>query len=174
MWKHPEQLFVQRPLGNAVVVKQPRLRPPADVEGAVDVGLGPRHDLAQLRPVVHLLKLQVLHRRAGDDKAVIFVVLDLLKGGVEGFQMRHVGVMPHVAGCLQQLHLDLKRRVGQLAQQLGLGDDLGGHEVEDKHLQRTNILMKRPVFGHGEDVLRVQRLAGGQGVRDANGHGPTS
>lgn len=48
--------------------------------------------------------------------------------------MRHVGVMPHVAGCLQQLHLDLKRRVGQLAQQLGLGDDLGGHEVEDEHL----------------------------------------
>ena len=53
------------------VVVKPRLRAPADVEGGVDVRLRPFHDLAQFVPVLHFLKLEVFHRRAGDDEMCI-------------------------------------------------------------------------------------------------------
>ena len=51
-----------------------------------------------------------------------------------------VDVLGDVAGGLQQLHLHLEGGVGELAHELGLGDDLGGHEVEDEQLQRTDVL----------------------------------
>ena len=85
--------------------------------------------------------------------------------------MTGIGIMPHIAGRLKQLHLDLEGRVGQLAQYLGLGDDLGGHQVQDEQVQRADILMYGPVFSHDEDVLAFQRRTGGQGVRDLDGHG---
>ncbi|CAN4017943.1 hypothetical protein AJOOGB_AJOOGB_06425, partial [Dysosmobacter welbionis] len=47
--EHAEEFLRQLPLGDAVVVVQPRLSAPADVKGGVDVRLGPLHDLAQLR-----------------------------------------------------------------------------------------------------------------------------
>ena len=51
-----------------------------------------------------------------------------------------VDVLGDVAGGLQQLHLHLEGGVGELAHELGLGDDLGGHEAEDEQLQRTDVL----------------------------------
>ena len=57
-----------------------------------------------------------------------------------------VGVGGDVAAGLQQLHLYLQGGVGQFAQQLGLCDDLGGHQVQDQQLQGADVLMKSPVL----------------------------
>ena len=161
MGEYAEELLLQRIFGDAVVVKQSRLGPPADVEGGVDVGGGPVHDPAQLRPVVHVGEVVVLHRGAGDNHAVVLPVLDLVKGGVEGGQVVRVSVLGDVAGHLKQLHLDLERRVGQLAQQLGLSDDFGGHQIEDEQVQRAHVLVDGPVLGHNEDIFSLQRSSGG-------------
>ena len=48
MCKDAEELFVQQPLLNAVVVVQARLRAPADVHRAMDVAQAPVHHLTQL------------------------------------------------------------------------------------------------------------------------------
>ena len=132
--EHAEEFLRQLPLGDAVVVVQPRLSAPADVKGGVDVRLGPLHDLAQLRPVVHLLKGKVLHRRAGDDQAVKGPVPHLVKGFVEGQHVGLGGVLGHVAAGGDQLQLDLDGGVAQHPGQLGLGLDLGGHQVQQQDL----------------------------------------
>ena len=57
MVEDAEDLLGQRLLGGAVVIVQSGLGTPTDVEGGVDVGAGPVHDLAQLVPVVHVGKV---------------------------------------------------------------------------------------------------------------------
>ena len=93
-----EQLLGQGVLGNAVVVIETCLGTPADMQSGMDVGFGPFHDFAQLTPVVHVGEIQILHRSAGDDHAVILPVPDLVKGGIEGREMIGVGVLGDVAG----------------------------------------------------------------------------
>src|SRR3990167_9504451 len=67
-----ELLLVQRALGDAIMVEQPGLRRPAEMEGGAYVMGGPFHHLPQIIPVVNLLKLQLLDRGPGDDEAVVF------------------------------------------------------------------------------------------------------
>ena len=52
-----EQLLREGTLLDPVVEVQSCLGAPADVEGGVDMGAAPGHDLAQLGPVVHLIEL---------------------------------------------------------------------------------------------------------------------
>ena len=168
--EHAEHLFRQQLLVHTVVVVQARLGTPADVQGGVDVRLAEIHDLAQFRPVVHLLKVHGLHRGTGDDHAVVAVVLHLVKGLVECIQMggRHMG--GGVAGRLQQGHMHLQRRVGQQTGDLGLGGDLGGHQVQDQDLQRADVLCQCPLPVHDKDVFFIKGIVGGQGLGDDQRH----
>ena len=124
-----EEFFVQGVLFHAEVVVKPRLRAPADVEGGVDVRLRPFHDLAKFVPVLHLLKLEVFHRRAGDDEAVEALVFYVLEGLVEGEQVFGADVFRLVGAGVQKGKLHLQGRVAQKPRELRLGDDLRGHEV---------------------------------------------
>ena len=136
----------------------------------MDVGLAPLHDLAQLRPVVHRLKLHQLHRRAGDDHAVEFAILQVIKGLVEGQKMLLGHILGLVGGHHHQLQMHLQGRVAKKTAQLGLGDDLGGHQVQQDDLQRTDLLGLRPGLGHDKDVFLFQGLRGGEVIGDLNGH----
>ena len=170
MAEHAEHLLRQLVLRHTVMEVDASLRTPANMEGRVHVRGRPLHDLAQLVPIVYVLEVKQLNRRAGDDHAVKMTVLDLIKRGVEGLQMLSRNVLRLVRRRFQQLNLDLQRSVGQLAQNLGLGDDFRGHEVHQQQLQGTNVLMHCAVFGHNEDVLALERRSCGQGVGDSNGH----
>ncbi len=83
MPEYAKELFRQQHLLNSIVVIQRRLGTPADMQGAVDMGLAPLHDAAQLVPIPHLLKFQLLHRCAGDDKAVEILLLNFFEAAVE-------------------------------------------------------------------------------------------
>ena len=138
------------------------------------MGFRPLEDLAQLLPVIDLLEGQLLHWSAGDDHAVVGVVLDLVKGLVEGEHVLGGGVLADVRGHHQQIHLHLQGGIAQQAGQLGLGGDLGGHEVEQQDLQRTDILGDGAVRRHDEDVLASQLRGGGQVVGNLDGHGSST
>ena len=172
--EHAEELPLQGILGHAVVVVEARLGPPADVEGGVDMALAPLHDPAQLRPVFHLLKGQVLHRRAGDDHAVVVVLLHVREVAVKGQHVLLGGVLGHVALGADELQLHLEGRVGQQAAELGLRGDLGGHQVQQQDPQGPDVLGGGPGLRHDEDVFLLQGPGGGQLVGDSNGHGFTS
>ena len=167
---HARELFRQRDLLDPVVVEERGLGRPADVEGAVHVGLAPLHDPAELIPVFHLLKVQLLHRRAGDDHAVEIAVLYVLKIRVE---LEHVflrGVFAHIGAGLHELQLHLQGRVAQQTGELGLRRNLGGHEIQQQNLQRADILRHGPVFGHDKDVFVFQYIGCGEQIRYFDRH----
>ena len=126
-----EHLLRQLHLLQAVVVVQGGLRAPADVQGGVNVAFAPLHDLAQLVPVADLLELQVLDRRTGDDHPVEVLLLDVVEHFIELEQVLGGGVFGGVGGGLQQLHINLQGCIAEHPQQLALGVNLFGHEVED-------------------------------------------
>ena len=84
MLVHTRQLLRQTVLLNSIMVVQAGLCPPADMEGAVNMALAPLHDFTQFIPVFHLFKLQQFHRCTGNDEAIVELVLNLIKGLVEG------------------------------------------------------------------------------------------
>ena len=150
---------------------QAGLRAPTNVQRRVHVRGGPIHDLAELGPVVDLLERHLFHRRARDDQAVVVDVADVVERAVERLQVAGAYVRGLMRLGAQQVHLHLQRRVGELAHDLRLGGDLGGHEVEDEHAQRTDVLVQRAVLGHDKDVLALELRGGREGVGNANGHG---
>ena len=93
-----------------------------------------------------------------------------MEGRIKGRQVLGVSILGNVAQGVEQFYLDLERRVGELAQQLGLGDDLSGHQIQDKQVQRADVLMDGAVFSHDKDVLALQNGPGGQRVGDLDGH----
>ena len=85
--------------------------------------------------------------------------------------MLRIRVLGDVAEGVEQLHLYLKRGVGQLPQQLSLSHDLRGHQVQNQQLQRTDILMHGPVLCHDKDIFALQSGGGGQRVGNLDWHG---
>ena len=68
----------------------------------------------------------------------------------------------------QQRDIHLNRRIAQQAQELQLRLELFGHDIEHKNPQRTNILMRRAVAVHDEDMFIEKRLIGRQLRRNTN------
>ena len=110
--KHAEQLFIQGVLGDTIVIKQAGLGAPAHMECGVDVSFGPLHDLAELFPVIHVLKIQIFYRRASDNHTIVTVFSDLLKGGVERIQVLAVCVLRGMANGFKKVYIDLQRGIG--------------------------------------------------------------
>ena len=82
--EYAKDLLVKLMLVDAVVVIEACLCAPADMQGAVDVGLAPLHYFDELVPILNLLKGHMLDGCAGDDEAVVIVVLYVVKDLVEG------------------------------------------------------------------------------------------
>ena len=171
MLEHATRLCRQIVLLDTVMMVEPRLRAPTNMQRRVHMRGGPIHDLAELGPVVDLLERHLLHRRARDDQAVVVDVADVVERAVERLQVAGTHVRGLVRFGAQQVHLHLQRRVGELAHDLRLGGDLGGHEVEDEHAQRPDVLVQRAVLGHDKDVLALELRGGREGVGNTNGHG---
>ena len=165
MLKYAARLCRQVVLLDTVMMVQAGLRAPTNVQRRVHVRGGPIHDLAELGPVVDLLERHLLHRRARDNQAVVVDVADVVERAIERLQVAGAHVRGLVRLGTQQVHLHLQRRVGELAHDLRLGGDLGGHEVENEHAQWTDVLVQRAVLGHDKDVLALE-LRGG---REASG-----
>ena len=153
MGEHPEHLLRQVHLAHAEVVVQPGQRAPAQVDCRIDVLLAVVHDRAELVPVIDLLVVHILHRRAGDDEPVEPLVAHLVKGFVKRLHVFGRGMGGAVGGRLQKGQLHLQRAVGQQPGQLGLGDDLGRHQVQNQDAQRADILGVGALAVHDKDVL---------------------
>lgn len=75
---------------------------------------------------------------------------------------------------LDQVYLDLNRRVGQTAQDLGFRYDLERHQIKQRNVQRADILCCCAMFGHNEDIFAFQHSARGQAVGYFNRQADTS
>ena len=83
-----EDLLLRPVLRDAVVIVEPRLRAPADMERREGVLLAPLHDLRDLVPVGDLLKGILLDRRPRDDETIVLFMAHLGKRPVE---LREIG-----------------------------------------------------------------------------------
>ncbi|MNT48016.1 hypothetical protein D3C72_1847760 [compost metagenome] len=166
----PGQLLAVGLLLHAVERLERRLHRPAQEQGGGHMLMGPLDDLDDARPVDHLLELHQPERRPRDDHAVVVVATHLLEVVIEVLQVRLGRVLRLPIVDAQQIHVHLQGRVGEHPHQLDLGLYLLGHQVEDEHPQRTDVLGDGPGFRHHEDVLLPQHFGGGQLVRDLDRH----
>ena len=141
------------------------------MESGIDVGFGPGHDLAELVPVIDIGEVKIFNGSAGDNKTVELLVLHLIEGTVEGFHMLCADVDGDMGSDAEEGQFDLERGIGEKADDLVFRGDLGGHEVEDRDLQGTDILRGGAEFVHDEDVLRLKDFAGGKAGGDLYRHG---
>jgi hypothetical protein len=165
-----KELVRQEPLVDAIQVPEPGHGAPAQEHGAEHVLLRPVDDAAQLVPVVDLQEVEVLHGCPGDDHAVVVLVLERVERVVELDQVVLTHVRGLVRGDAHEVAAHLQRRLADEAEDLGLGLDLGGHEVEDDHPERANLLLGGRLFLEGEDSLLPQDLLGGKAIWDVDGH----
>ena len=73
---------------NSIMIIESRLHAPADMKRRGHMRLAPLHDLRQLVPVVDLLELHILHRRAGNNHTIKALAADLVKRHIKLIQMR--------------------------------------------------------------------------------------
>jgi hypothetical protein len=72
---------------------------------------------------------------------------------------------------MEKRDFHLQGRVGEQSQELGLGRDLGRHQIQDRDTQRTDILMLRAVFIHDKDILALEGRTGRKSSGDFYRHG---
>jgi hypothetical protein len=111
-----------------------------------------------------------LHGGPRNDQPVEAFVQHLVQGLVESLQVRRRGVLRVVRLHVDEGDVYLQWGVAQQAQQLGLRDDLRGHQVQHGYAQGPDVLVHGALGGHDEDVLFRQGLARGQIVRNAYRH----
>ena len=167
--KHAKELGAQQALVDAMQVIQAGKGAPAQKHRGQHVLLRPVHDLAQLVPVVDLLERHLLHGRTRDDEAIVVVVLEVIERVVELHEV--IGGMGGLVGRdAHEVDAHLDGRLRDEAQDLRLCLDLGGHEVEQRHMKRTNLLLASHVLLEGKDALLLEDALGGQTVGDVDGH----
>ena len=88
-----EHLLRKQVLLYSVVMIQTCLSRPADIHRRCNVRATPVEYLRDLVPVVHLLKLHVLHRRTRDYHTVEFLVLQFVEIAVEHHHVLYRGVL---------------------------------------------------------------------------------
>lgn len=113
------------------MIVKARLGSPANMEGAGDMALGPFHDFAELRPVIHLFKGDLFHGRPCDNKAVVLIRFQFIKGIIKFIQMRGRCIQRGMAVHLHESHINLQRRIRQGAQELKLRILLHRHQIQD-------------------------------------------
>ena len=81
------ELCGELPLANAVMVVEPCLRAPANVQRGVHVLKRPIHNALKLRPIINILEIKLLDRRARDDEPVEMLMLNLFERAIERLEM---------------------------------------------------------------------------------------
>lgn len=137
MSEDAEHLLRQPVLRHAVEVMKGRLGGPADVEAADAAGLRPVEDGTQLGPIVDVLERQCLDRRAGHDQAIERLVAHLGPAAIERGDVVGRRRLRSIRIRQAQDQLDGHRRRTEQPRDLRLRHDLGRHQVDQAHPQRT-------------------------------------
>lgn len=126
MLKDAEKLFGQRVLADAVVMPERGKCAPAHMKRGIDMCETPVEDAFELFPIIHFVKIELFHGRAGNDHAVKTFVFDVLEGLIESIEMVARDVPAAVRGGLKQRELYLQRRISKEPRNLRFRCDLVG------------------------------------------------
>ena len=115
----------------------------------------PLHDLRDLIPIRNAFERELLNRRAGNNKSVVFFMPYLGKGSVKLRKIVARRVRRDVGLRVDKVHLYLQRRIAEEAQELRLRHILDRHEIQYENPQRTDVLAVRTRRIHDEDILAL-------------------
>lgn len=85
-----EELVGEDALLYPIVTVEPCLRRPTEMQGGEDVGIRPFEVFHHLRPVLDFFVGHLFDRRAGDDEAIVFLILDVIESEIV---LRQVGAV---------------------------------------------------------------------------------
>ena len=156
--ENAEHLLRQVILGHIKMIIQPRKSRPADVQRGKDVGLCPLHDRADLLPVVHIFKCQMLYRSTCDNAAIVILILNFGKSPIKCGKMILRRVLADMTGYMQKFNIHLQRRVAEQPQELTFRFNFFRHQIQHQHSQRANVLMSRTVAVHDKNILLGQNV----------------
>jgi hypothetical protein len=130
----------------------------------------PLHDFLQFLPIVHFLEGQPFYRCSGNDHAVKGLFLDLGKGLVKS---QHV-LLRRVLGCMifrmQQHDIHLQSCITNQPQDLGLGHNLGRHQIQDYNFEGPDVLRHGTAFSHNKYIFTAEHLCCRQIIGYFDGH----
>jgi hypothetical protein len=149
MLEQAEQLPLALVAVDVVEELQGRLRAPAQEERREGVRRRPLQDVGDFRPEGLLFDAGTQRVDARDDEAVELLVPNVAERAIELTDViggRIPGVTPsryaaHVRVRRDEGEIHLQHRVAEPKCELAFGRDLVRHQVDDRDLQRTNVLL---------------------------------
>ena len=170
MLEDPEHLLRQRELVDAVVVEEPSLSAPANVESAGYIGTAPVHYANKFIPIVDLRERHLFDGSASDDEAVILTIADIIESQIERAEMLGSCILGYMAGNHEKVDIDLKRGVAEDPEELRLSGDFIRHQIEDGDAERAYVLRDGTRLTHKENALLLEDLPSGEAVWDTYWH----
>ena len=120
MLKYTEHFLWKLCLINPIVIINPRLCTPAQMQRGSHMRLRPLHDLFQLIPVIHIFKRNLFHRSSCNDKSIKLLLLDLFKRLIKLMQMTGGCIFRYMSWYTDKYNIHLKRCVRERPQYLQL------------------------------------------------------
>ena len=127
MLVHTEKLLGKLILLNTVMVIKARLCAPAYMQCRGNIALGPLHNATQLVPILDISKLKKLNGGTGNNKSVVFVLLNMVKRIVKRLHMACGCVFGYVACRMEERNLNLQRRITEKSEKLRLSNNFRRH-----------------------------------------------
>ena len=118
MFKDTEHLLIQCILRHSIMMIEPCLRRPADVERRGDMRTRPVEDFSNLIPISHLLKIHLLYRSTGDNHAIVLFTAHLVEIRIKCFHVFYRSVLGSMAFYLHERDFHLKRSIGKQTHQV--------------------------------------------------------
>ena len=111
MPEYPEYFLVHLHLIDPIMIIDPCLSAPAQMQRRSHMGLTPFHDLLQFFPVIYFLERDLFHRRAGNNKSIELLASDLTEFLIKLIQMTGRRILRFMSGHRNKYHIHLKRRI---------------------------------------------------------------
>ena len=105
--KQTKQFTLQQMFTNTEMMIQPCLGAPTDMKCGSYMLFGPVHNLTQFLPVIHLTKINLFHRCAGDNHTVELPLTQFIKSIVKVIQMGNRCMKRHMAVHLHKRNMNL-------------------------------------------------------------------
>ena len=154
--ENTKHLLWKRVFRYAVMIIQPCLCSPTNIQGTCYMSVSPVKYLLNLVPIANFFKLQILHRRTCNNHSVKVFIGHLLKIAIKHHHVLHRSVLRRMAFQLHEVYLQLQRCIWKQPYEVGFRCNLQRHEIKNRYFKRTYILSGGTRIVHDEDVFFLQ------------------
>ena len=138
--EHTEHLLIERILRHTIEMIQTSLRRPTDIQSRSNMGMCPVEHFRDFFPIVHVLIRHLLYRSTCNNHTIELLFFQNIEVVIERLHVFYRCILRSMALELHEGNFQLKRRIREQTNKVGLGRNLNRHQIEDDNLQRTDVL----------------------------------